>query len=58
VNENIHCCKYCRFYRVDRIGRCHKNPPVEDNFWPQVAETEWCGAFDGNKVWDQLMSLR
>ena len=59
TQEDINCCKYCRFYRA---GECHKMPPVfiegGNCVWPSVYEYDWCGEFAGNKEWDNLTRSR
>lgn len=66
--KNIHRCGYCRFARA-RAGQleCHKSPPAADwyrekkmwlGIWPPVDETDWCGSFEGDKVWEKLMDER
>ena len=44
-------CAGCRF-RFE--GHCHKNPPVAAHpgghgYWPVVAETDWCGEWQGKR---------
>jgi hypothetical protein len=52
-------CVHCRFFVSNYArasGQCRYNPPVVvpvrgvmARFWPEVAETEWCGKFKWRK---------
>ncbi len=47
-------CETCRFWersnseeRDEAEGNCHRMPPVGDNHFPEVLNSEWCGEWRG-----------
>ena len=49
-------CFNCRYHHPRPgydLGECHKNPPSSGpadhvGYWPFVAPTDWCGAFEAS----------
>lgn len=55
MNEDLHCCKHCRFQRA---GECHKGPPPWHKLEELIGPRAWCGSYDFTKEAEKIMAER